>query len=64
MHHILVGFRIGALVVDIPAQRFEKRIQELLPQLSFVVMGVEISLALLFEALNESENFFGGGHSY
>ena len=62
MNDVLVGFGVALLVVNVPAQRLEKRIKEFAAQLGFVVLAGFVSVELLFEAGDQIQNFPGRGH--
>jgi len=60
--HILVGFSMALLVINIPTKRFEQWIEELAPKLGFVVLAGVISFAISVEAFNQIENDLGHGY--
>ena len=53
---IFVRFGVALLVVDVPAEGLEERIEELPPQLGFVVALALIGFAVLLEAVDEGGN--------
>jgi len=59
---ILVGLGVSLLIVHIPAQGFEKRVNKFPPKLGFVVLPGLISLAISVKPVDEFEYFFGDCH--
>ncbi|MHB1324720.1 MAG: hypothetical protein ACYC0L_00690 [Thermoleophilia bacterium] len=54
MDHVLVGWRVALFVVYVPAEGFEKRVDELAAGLGLVVGGVFVGGLVGAEELDES----------
>ena len=62
--NILVCLSIAALVVNVPAERFEKRVQEFTAKLGFVVLWRAVGVDLALKALDEFEDDLGHSHFF
>ena len=60
--HIAVGFGITGAVVHVPAERFEKRINEVAPDLCLVVLPVAVCVEIALEVFDQGQNGLRGGH--
>lgn len=61
--HVLVRFGVALLVVHVPAERLEERVQELTPELGLVVTAGAVRLPVPVESFDEIEDFRGCGHA-
>ncbi|MDP8215106.1 MAG: hypothetical protein RAO92_04335 [Candidatus Euphemobacter frigidus] len=59
---VLVSLGVALLIVDVPAQGLEERIDELGANVGFLVTGTFISFQVSVEYFHQSLNFFGGSH--
>ncbi|MCX5826178.1 MAG: hypothetical protein NTY86_22595 [Deltaproteobacteria bacterium] len=59
MDHVLVGLGVAGDIVQIPAQRAEERIDELPPELCFVVGAGGVGREVFRETRDKIENFLG-----
>ena len=60
---VLVRFRVPLLVVHVPAELFEQRVDELNAQVGFVELGRAVFVGVAIEGSDEGQNFAGNvGH--
>ena len=59
---VLVSLGIALLVVDIPAQGFEERVNELGADLGLIIFAGLVSLALRVKPLNQLQYFLWNRH--
>ena len=53
---VLVGLGVALLVVHVPAEGFEERVEELAAELGFVVVGRAVGVAVAVEPLDQVED--------
>jgi hypothetical protein len=59
---VLVGFGVAPLVIHVPAERFEKRVEKFTAKLGFVVLRRAAGLDLPLEAGDEFVDFLRSAH--
>ena len=62
VHHVLVGLGVAPLVVHVPAQGFEERVDELDPGQGLVILAALVAVQVGAEAVDELVDGVGGGH--
>ena len=62
MDDVLVGFGVALLVINVPAERFEERIEEFAAELRFVVLAGLVGLEVLLEAVDKLDDFRWATH--
>ena len=61
MNDVLVGFGVALVVADIPAEGGEKRVDEFLTDLRFLVFGVEVGIEVAAKVSMRSRMLGGIG---
>jgi len=62
--HILVRLGVALLVVHVPAQGREERVEELLPELHLIVLSGLVGLKVPVEAFDQIEDLLGAGNRF
>lgn len=62
VYHVAVGFGIALVVVHVPAERCEHRVNEIASDLGFVVLPVAVGVEIPLEVFDQGENGLRGGH--
>lgn len=62
VHDFAEALGVTMLVVHIPAQQSEQRVEKVAPELGFVVGAALVMGKLFAEAVDECEEFSWGGH--
>jgi len=63
MYDVLVGLGKAGGVVYVPAEGHEERVEELVAELSFVIVGVFVGFDVAVEGFYESCDLFGNVHT-
>ena len=62
MNDVFVGFGVAGLVIDVPAQQLEERVEEFTAKLRFIVVPGFVGIQVKRKTLDQLQHLLGRAH--